>query len=109
MLKATTTNVSTSNVDNNDYHNEFFVSGENAALRACGNIMSLLDGTNFASMKTISANRCFSKLFFYLRGLRDASNLVLPATTLTNRCYANMFHGSNITSTPHLPAFEHLD
>lgn len=70
-----------------------------------GNIMSLINSTNFSSLITLTSSNMFANLFQGCTGLTDASNLVLPATTLTNNCYNGMFsYCSNLTTSPVLPA-----
>jgi len=70
-----------------------------------GNIMSLIDSTNFRTLTTLSSESTFVNLFNYCRKLTDASNLVLPATTLANWCYQGMFYNcTGLTAAPSLPA-----
>lgn len=70
-----------------------------------GNIMSLINGTNFSSLNTLTGQRTFQNLFQNCTGLTDASNLILPATTLAYYCYAGMFKGcTSLTTAPELPA-----
>ena len=70
-----------------------------------GNIMSLINSTNFSGLTTLSTNYAFIALFNNCTGLTDASKLLLPATTLTYYCYANMFYRcSSLTTAPELPA-----
>lgn len=70
-----------------------------------GNIMSMVDSTNFATNKTLTGSYNFCTLFRDCVGMIDASNLVLPATTLTNYCYKNMFVDCvNLEKAPVLPA-----
>lgn len=57
-----------------------------------GNIMSLINSTDFANLDTLQSGCTFNKLFNVCTGLTDASNLVLPATTLAEGCYDCMFH-----------------
>ena len=94
--------------DNTAYN--FAVGGNNftdstVSFKLCGNIMSLIDSTNFSGLTTLTKNRTFTNLFSSCSALTDASNLVLPATTLTNSCYANMFANcTSLTTAPALPA-----
>ena len=71
-----------------------------------GNVMSLLNKTEYASATSVPA-------YAFCRLLSDCTNiynhetkaLVLPATTLGDYCYAYMFNAcSNLTSAPVLPA-----
>ena len=73
-----------------------------------GNIMSLLDGADFATMTEIPASYCcFNLLFYQNAALKSIDNLRFPATTLKNRCYRSMFNactGLTDISAFHLPA-----
>ena len=70
-----------------------------------GNIMSLINSTNFSGLTTLENSFTFRYLFDYSIGLKDASQLILPATTLANGCYYGMFRGcTNLTTAPQLPA-----
>ena len=69
-----------------------------------GNVMSLLDGTNFSTMKTLRSGGTFCCLFEGC-AITDASDLILPATTLMPNCYSFMFIGCTaLTQVPKLPA-----
>lgn len=68
-----------------------------------GNIMSLINSTNYSILDTVS-NNCFNQIF---RGGKviSAENLILPATTLGEGCYRSMFYQcSSLTTAPVLPA-----
>ena len=74
-----------------------------------GNIMSLIDKDNFATitnLTTLIFTNLFSSSYYYRNtGLIDASKLVLPATTLAIGCYQQMFYGcTSLTNAPELPA-----
>ena len=74
---------------------------------AHGNIMSLLDGTDYTNV-TIPSAWCFSTLFYYCGGLTAAPSM--PATTLAAGCYYRMFYGcSNLVTMPTLPAMTAVD
>jgi len=76
--------------------------GGTAIFAASGNIMSLVDGDNFDTLKTVS-DYAFAQLFAGCAGLTSAPEL--PATTLASYCYYNMFYGcTGLTSAPELPA-----
>ncbi len=80
-------------------------SGSTAQFNVKGNIMSLINSTNFSGLTTLTKQYALGYLFQYCTGLTDASNLMLPATTLYKACYCNMFIGcSNLTTAPVLPA-----
>ena len=81
-----------------------------------GNIMSLVNGSDFATnYSTIPADYCFYSLFTDKAGLSNnyhpvywnAENLLLPADNLTRYCYASMFERTYIKTAPQLPA-QHL-
>ena len=74
-----------------------------------GNVMSLLDATNFATANTVTSS-AFLSLFWddyssnkiYSHSTKD---LVLPATNLANNCYNRMFKDcAYLTKAPTLPA-----
>ena len=70
-----------------------------------GNIMSLIDSTNFKKNLTISSDYAFANLFRDCANLVSAENLVLPATTLAKNCYQSMFQSCRLlTTAPALPA-----
>ena len=79
--------------------------GSTARFEIEGNIMSLINSENFATLITLESDYTFSYLFRGCTGLTSAENLVLPATTLANYCYYYMFQGCrSLTTAPKLPA-----
>ena len=81
------------------YYNCF--SGSTCSFSIKGNIMSLINSTDFNGLTNLSGTYNFFGLFSDCTGLTDTSKLLLPATTLTNNCYSNMFNGcTNLTSVP---------
>ena len=86
-----------------DYSNTKIVSGINMSLY--GNIMSLVDEENFATITTMEG-ASFAGLFAGNTCGFEASGLLLPATTLSENCYSGMFAGcSGMSDTPtELPA-----
>jgi len=86
-----------------DYSGTKIVSGINMSLY--GNIMSLVDEENFATITTMEG-ASFAGLFAGNTCGFEASGLLLPATTLSENCYSGMFAGcSELTDTPtELPA-----
>ena len=80
-------------------------SGSTAQFKVKGNIMSLIDSTNFGGLTTLESDNTFIYLFKSCTGLTDASKLLLPATTLANYCYYFMFADcTSLTTAPELPA-----
>ena len=72
-----------------------------------GNIMSLVNSTNYATTTKLTAPYTFTRLFENNTHLKNhpSNALLLPATTLTDYCYSNMFNEcKNLTSAPELPA-----
>lgn len=79
-------------------YNYFEMTG---CIEAAGNIMSLLNGGRATT--TITATRCFEKLFYGCTSMTKPPEL--PATTLTEYCYASMFEGcTSLTRGPELVA-----
>ena len=72
-----------------------------------GNIMSLVDATDYATATALTKNKTFRRLFYFNDKIKNhpTKDLVLPATTLTNSCYSGMFLGcEGLTRAPELPA-----
>ena len=70
---------------------------------ACGNIMSLLGGSDFVDMKTLQPNSNFQSLFSNNTTMLSAP--LLPATKLSEQCYSGLFAGcSSLKQAPALPA-----
>ena len=79
--------------------------GSTAGLEIEGNIMSLINPTDFSILTTLESNFTFNNLFKGCTGLTSTKNLILPATTLTQYCYSGMFYGcTSLTTAPELPA-----
>ena len=80
--------------------------GSTASFEVEGNIMSLINSTNFATATTLESKYTFNGLFNGCTGLTSAENLVLPATTLVDSCYYSMFTNcAKLTTAPkELPA-----
>ena len=86
-------------------NSSFLFSGNTLSFKTYGNIMSLIDSTNFSTLTTLPSGSDFSRLFNSCTGLTDASNLMLPATKLTSSCYYMMFNNcTSLTQAPELPA-----
>ena len=89
-------------------------SGINSSSIACskdcyvyGNIMSLVNSTNFAIETELTADYAFSHFFENNTNIKNktGSALLLPAITLTRGCYSYMFSGcSSLSTAPELPA-----
>lgn len=87
---------------NSSYFNSFNAS--TASFNVYGNIMSLINETNFKNLTSFSGTYNFYSLFRETK-MVDAENLILPATTLTNSCYRNMIaFCTSLTTAPELPA-----
>ena len=72
-----------------------------ASFEVEGNIMSLINSTNFATLTALQSNYTFNGLFNGCTGLTSAENLVLPATTLAEGCYYSMFTNcAKLTTAP---------
>ena len=72
-----------------------------------GNIMSLVNADNFATVTELTEPYAFRTFFYGNTHLKShsAKDLMLPATTLSLRCYYSMFYGcSALTKAPALPA-----
>jgi hypothetical protein len=82
------------------------ITGGSAKVKVSGNIMSLLNEENFASVTTLAGEEdVFAGLFENNTKLTNASGLLLPAKTLTKDCYNKMFKGcSSLKAAPALPA-----
>lgn len=93
-----------------DWSGSFFTS--TAKFDVCGNIMSLLFGSDFEDKLTLNKEYQFANLFWPTvvetseRPLVvNAKNLILPATTLYGFCYFEMFFNcTTLTTAPELPA-----
>lgn len=80
-------------------------SGSTAEFEVEGNIMSLINSTDFSALTTLESDYTFAFLFSNCTGLTSAENLILPATPLTIGCYFMMFQGcTSLTTAPELPA-----
>ena len=94
--------------DGNSSYNMF--SGSTAEFEVEGNIMSLINSENFATLTTLESGFTFVRLFSDCTGLTSAENLILPATTLAYYCYGGMFIGcTSLTTAPELPATKLAD
>ena len=90
--------------NNATYYTNTF-SGSTAGFEIEGNIMSLINSTDFVTATTLQDTNTFRSLFNTCTGLTSAENLVLPATTLAESCYNHMFKNcTSLTTAPALPA-----
>lgn len=72
-----------------------YFGGSYVPMNVKGNIMSLIDSTNFSGLTSFSAGTKFNFIsLFNGCDIRDASNLVLPVASLTEGCYKGMFYGN---------------
>lgn len=72
-----------------------------------GNVMSLIDSTDYANTKELTQNYALRGLFYNNTHIVNHSSktLVLPATTLTPYCYSLMFGScTGLETAPELPA-----
>ena len=72
-----------------------------------GNVMSLINSTDFRSLTTLPGSHTFEELFYNNNNLysNDSRNIILPATSLTESCYRRMFAlCDNYSTVPELPA-----
>lgn len=72
-----------------------------------GNVMSLINSTDYANTKVLTQNYALRELFYNNTHIVNHSSktLVLPATTLTPWCYYGMFNGcTGLKTAPALPA-----
>ena len=98
--------------DNFNNHNGTSYFLGTAMYNAYGNIMSLINPTDFENLFELNDNYTFAHLFgggttygYTNTGIIDASNLVLPATVLTDHAYDGMFANClNLVAAPALPA-----
>lgn len=85
------------------YSYNYFTSTKQFVLE--GNIMSLINSTNFENLNTLTSEQTFYRLFYNCSKLVSAENLLLPAMTLTRDCYGSMFVScTSLTTAPALPA-----
>lgn len=94
--------------DNNDYYPSNHSNIKcTANCYIYGNIMSLINSTDFENATELTEEGVFYRLFSDNAKIKNdpSRELVLPATTLTNKCYEYMFEGcTGLTKTPELPA-----
>ena len=85
-----------------NYYNTF--SGSTCQYNLYGNIMSMVNATDFENLTSFSNTYVFESMFRNTNVI-DASSLLLPATVLTQACYISMFlECTNLTTAPALPA-----
>jgi len=89
------------------YQSKGCFQSSSATFKIKGNIMSLIDSTNFSTVNSFDngAEAIFIYMFSHCTGLIDASELILPTITLADYCYSYMFYScSSLTIVPELPA-----
>ena len=96
--------------DNATYYKSASKTGHFSCSSRCyiyGNIMSLINSTNFATTTELTGAGTFYGMFennIYIVN-HDVKDLLLPATTLAGACYREMFYGcKGLTVAPALPA-----
>ena len=75
-------------------------SGTTCEFDVYGNIMSLINSTNYSSLTSFTGNYNLAFLFWNTKTLVDASRLRLPSLTLTTASYRSMFEFSSIKYSP---------
>ena len=101
LIKGDNSSYATSGTTEGSYN--YFTSTKQFVLE--GNIMSLINSTNFENLNTLTSERTFYSLFYNCSKLVSAENLLLPAMTLTRDCYDSMFVScTSLTTAPALPA-----
>ena len=89
----------------NQAYYSHFSTDTNCRFNVRGNIMSLIDSSNFKSLKSLNSSCTFYYFFANCYGMVNANKLALPATTLASFCYQYMFSNcTSLTSAPALPA-----
>ena len=97
QFKGTNSSYGASNIFNS-------FSGSDASFNAYGNIMSLINETNFKTLTSFSGSYNFYSLLRDTK-LVDAGNLMLPVTACAANCYRNMFAFiTTLIKAPELPA-----
>lgn len=72
---------------------------------AYGNMMSLINSTNYSSLTSLTAGSAFRCFFKDCTGLTSVENLILPAISLSDNCYSELFRNcTSLTTPPVLPA-----
>lgn len=71
-------------------HNNIF-SGTTCQFNLYGNIMSLINSTDFEDLDTLTGSYNFARMFYNVTGIRSIENFYLPATGLTVGCYRSLF------------------
>lgn len=85
-----------------NYYNTF--SGSTCQYNLYGNIMSMVNATDFENLTSFSNTYVFESMFRSTNVI-DASSLLLPTTILTQACYQSMFVGcTSLIAAPELPA-----
>ena len=80
-------------------------SGSTAVFSVKGNIMSMINSTDYSGITELVSGYTFYNLFAHCTGLTDVNQLILPATSLTPYCYSSMFYGcTSLTTAPTLSA-----
>lgn len=90
---------------NTSYEGHSSFKGSTCSFNVGGNIMSLVGGSNFINLTTLTGTNNFQNLFKNCFYLNQAHDLILQATTLGNYCYSSMFEGcGSLITVPTLPA-----
>lgn len=87
-------------VTNGSSYYSVFASTKNYAIY--GNLASLIDDTNFASITESTSNLSFCGLFYNSSKLIDCDNLVIPFTKYKYGDLSDTFRGTSIVNSPHI-------
>lgn len=74
--------------------------GTTCQFRVYGNIMSLINSTDFSGLTSLSPAYALESLFRDCSTLVDITYILLPATSLPQLCYVRLFQGTSITTAP---------
>lgn len=83
-------------------------SGTTCQFGLYGNIMSLFDSKNFATLKEFTQSYAVGSMFKRGYGCKAASSLVLPATALTQNVYFGLFQGCQFKRGPRVLPAPHI-
>lgn len=86
------------------YERNYFTHSNGFMFNLYGNMMSLIDSANYASLTSLTEYNTFLGMFSETNVV-STRHLVLPATVLSPKCYSALFFGCvYLTDAPELPA-----